>query len=229
MHDQGAVGDTLRVQAPPSGPTDQQRSAEARRARATTERVEAFSDGVMAVAITLLVLNLTVPDPAKGDLARALLNNWPEYAAYLVSFATIGIVWVNHHAVFGLIGRVDRWLLFFNLTLLLTITAVPYTTNLVAKTLVAGSGTEVAAIVYNGTLLAMGFAFTAVFRYALRRPTLRAAHVPADAIRGAELRFALGSFVYPIAMLVAFVNAGVSLALDGAVAVYYAVIAVEAM
>jgi uncharacterized membrane protein len=146
-----------------------------------------------------------------------------------VSFATIGIVWVNHHALFGLIGRVDRWLLFFNLTLLLTITLVPFTTNLVAKTLVAGSGTAVAAVVYNGTFVVMGAAFMAVFHYAVARPELRAAHVPADAIRGATLRFALGAVVYPLAMLVAFVNAGLSLALDGAVTVYYALVAVEAM
>ena len=229
MHDGGAVGDTLRMRHPPPGQSDQQRSAEARRARATTDRVEAFSDGVIAVAITLLVLTLTVPDPAKGDLTHALLNNWPEYAAYLVSFATIGIVWVNHHAVFGLIERVDRWLLFLNLTLLLTITLVPYTTNLVARTLVAGSGTAVAAVVYNGTFVVMGAAFQGVFRYAVGRPGLRAAHVPEDAIRGATLRFALGAFVYPVAMVVAFFNAAAALALDGAVAAYYALMAVEAM
>jgi uncharacterized membrane protein len=78
-------------------------------------RLEAFSDGVFAIAITLLVLEIPVPKVEHGGLADALLDGWPSYAAYVVSFAIIGIIWVNHHAVFGYFRRVDRGLLYLNL------------------------------------------------------------------------------------------------------------------
>src|SRR5215470_9469621 len=90
-------------------------------------RLEAFSDGVLSIAATLLVLELHVPE--SGDnLGAALLAQWPSYAAYVVSFITIGIIWVNHHQLFALVRRVDRTLLFLNLALLMVVSVLPFPT-----------------------------------------------------------------------------------------------------
>ena len=95
----------------------------------TTSRVEAFSDGVLAIAITLLVLEIRPPDvPSGSTLAKELLHLWPKYAVFAVSFITIGIMWVNHHALFQGIASVDRSLLFVNLLLLMAISFVPFPT-----------------------------------------------------------------------------------------------------
>jgi uncharacterized membrane protein len=97
-----------------------------------TTRLEAFSDGVFAIAITILVLNLRVPPPALahgGRLGHLLLGLWPNYASYVVSFLVIGIIWVNHHVLFHHVGRVDRPLLFVNLLLLLFVVAIPFPTG----------------------------------------------------------------------------------------------------
>src|SRR4029450_3918241 len=88
-------------------------------------RLEAFSDGVFAIAITLLIIEVRVPHSKAGDLARDLANQWPSYAAYVVSFAIIGIIWVNHHDIFERITTVDRPLLFLNLLLRLPVAVLP--------------------------------------------------------------------------------------------------------
>jgi hypothetical protein len=89
-------------------------------------RLEAFSDGIFAVAITLLALNLAVPGPGHGPLTRQLADHWPSFAAYLVSFLTIGIIWVNHHTLFKNVAKIDRALLFLNLLLLFFVAAIPF-------------------------------------------------------------------------------------------------------
>ena len=93
-------------------------------------RLEAFSDGVFAVAITLLVFNLKVPDVGNGHLARALGHQWPSYLAYVISFLSIGICWVNHHSILDRVAMADRELLFINLGLLIGIVSIPFTTSL---------------------------------------------------------------------------------------------------
>src|ERR1044071_3471000 len=97
-----------------------------------TGRIEAFSDGVFAIAITLLVLDLKVPMERHGDreLLTALAQQWPTYLAYVTSFSTILIMWINHHRVFSLIGRADDRLLFYNGLLLLGVSIVPFPTSL---------------------------------------------------------------------------------------------------
>ncbi len=105
-------------------------------AESETTRLEAFSDGVFAIAITLLILEIKVPaGPETQDhgLWRALLERWPSYVGYVISFATIGIMWVNHHALFKYIRRVDRALLLANLLLLMTISFLPYPTAVLAE------------------------------------------------------------------------------------------------
>src|ERR1700759_1438633 len=96
-------------------------------------RLEAFSDGVFAIAITLLVLDLGVPEPGSGSLGHELLAQWPSYASYVISFLTIGIIWINHHAAFGRLRVVDHSILIWNLALLMTVSVLPFTTRLMAE------------------------------------------------------------------------------------------------
>jgi uncharacterized membrane protein len=129
-------------------------------------RVETFSDGVFAIAITLLVLDIAVPareGSSTGRLANALAHQWPSYFAYLVSFLVIGIIWVNHHTVFGKVRVVDRYVLFANLALLLTISVIPFPTRLMAEYLTAGADANTAAAVYSATMLAMGLAYSVLW------------------------------------------------------------------
>ena len=100
-----------------------------------SRRAEAFSDGVFAIAITLLVLDLRLPGagPEHHTLIYQLLHDWPQYFAYVVSFLTIGIMWMNHHTIFAHITRVDRPLLVINLLLLMAVVAIPFPTSLVAE------------------------------------------------------------------------------------------------
>src|SRR6267378_6941096 len=130
-----------------------------------TSRLEAFSDGVFAIAATLLVLELRVP-PDTTDLVGALLRLWPAYAAYLVSFLTIGIIWVNHHTLLEHCTRVDRRFLYLNLLLLIAVGIVPFPTALVDQYILSDHGATVALVVYGmgGLLIAVGF--TGVFLYA---------------------------------------------------------------
>jgi uncharacterized membrane protein len=124
-----------------------------------TNRAEAFSDGVFAIAATLLVLELKVPHVEPGGLSVALLERWPSYATYVVSFLTIGIIWVNHHAVMERIKNVNRPLLFLNLVFLMAVAAIPFPTALLADYLQAGHDERLASAIYGATMALMGIAF----------------------------------------------------------------------
>jgi uncharacterized membrane protein len=155
-----------------------------------TSRLEAFSDGVFAIAITLLVLDLPVPHVEAGELATALLDQWPAYAAYVVSFAIVGIIWINHHAVFGYVKRADRAVLFLNLHLLLWVTVIPWPTRLLADYMLAGGENErAAALVYALTMTLMGVAFGSLWLYLARR-------VEHAAVRSRTPRFVIGTPIY---------------------------------
>jgi uncharacterized membrane protein len=120
-------------------------------------RLEAFSDGVFAVAITILALNLTVTGPGPGhkSLAGQLFNHWPAFAAYAVSFATIGIIWVNHHTLFKNFSEIDRTLLFLNLLLLFFVVSIPFATSTIAAYLKSGGhDASLAAAIFQGVALA---------------------------------------------------------------------------
>ena len=185
----------------------------------TTDRLETFSDGVFAVAITLLVLGLHVSAP-RGALARALGLEWPHYATYVVSFLTIGIIWMNHHAQFERIEHADRTLMVLNLILLMIVTAIPFPTSLLATYLHDGADEQVAAAVYAGTLLAMSIAFFSTYLWAARQK-LFAPWVGEQQVGYLVRRNGAGLLVYAIAIGVAFASASVSLALCGVVALYY--------
>ena len=155
-------------------------------------RVEAFSDGVLAIAVTLLVLDLRVPveGSLNGPLAAALAHEWPSYAAYATSFLVIGIIWVNHHGVFQLIGRVDRITLFLNLLLLMTVVAIPFTTSLLSEYLRAGGAdARTAALVYSAVMLLMSCGFAGLYTYVATHPVLLADGV--DPVVGTGIHRAL--------------------------------------
>ena len=98
----------------------------------STRRLEAFSDGVFAIAITLLVLDITVPAGSEDDLLAAVLNQWPSYLAYVVSFATIGVAWLEHNAITDYMDYADAMVVRVNLLLLLLISFLPFPTRLIA-------------------------------------------------------------------------------------------------
>jgi len=189
----------------------------------STNRLEAFSDGVLAVAITLLVLNIQVPPTSDHDLAHQLAVRWPQYAAYATSFITIGIIWMNHHAMIGRLARADHTILILNLLLLLTIGLLPFGTSLMAAYLRQQRGQAFAAGVYAGLLLLMSIAFAALNRHIL----LRKAHMLGTALapdrRREILRRSLrGLIPYAIATAIAALSAYATLIICAALAVYYA-------
>jgi uncharacterized membrane protein len=172
----------------------------------TKARLEAFSDGVFAIAITLLVLEIKVPTARPGQsLGEGLLDLWPSYAGFTVSFITIGIIWVNHHAIFATVEKVDRTLLFKNLLLLLTVSFIPFPTAVMAEYLRAESGENLAAAFYAGWFFVMGVAFRQIWPDAARNWASR-----------------IGPAVYLTAAAIAFLNAYLSLAVCAALALYYA-------
>jgi uncharacterized membrane protein len=135
--------------------------------RLSPGRLEAFSDGVFAIAITLLVLEISVPEDAGDDLLHAFLAQWPSYLAYVVSFATIGATWLSHSAITEYLDEVDAVFVRLNLLLLLVVSFLPFPTKLLA-TYIGETGPErVAATVYGLTLLAVGAMLAAVWIYAV--------------------------------------------------------------
>jgi uncharacterized membrane protein len=187
----------------------------------STSRLEAFSDGVFAIAATLLVLELHVPPLGSGALLPLLLAQWPAYAGYVVSFLTIGIIWVNHHAMFALVRRVDRPLLFLNLILLLCIGVIPFPTAIVGQWITDSQDAPIAAALLGIVFLSMGLAFGAVWLYAVSRHDLALEGISPVQARSAIPRFTIGNLVYLVGIGLSFVNPLVSLLLYGLVAVYY--------
>jgi uncharacterized membrane protein len=189
----------------------------------STGRLEAFSDGVIAIAITLLVLDIAVPPAGTGRLGHQLLEQWPSYAAYVVSFLTIGVIWINHHAAIARLVRADHALLVLNLLLLMTIAALPFTTALMAEYLRVDDGQHLAAAVYAGSLLVMSLAFYALQRHILvRAPHLLDERLDAATRRRVRARNLVGLAPYVLAIALAPVSSYATLAVCGAVGVYYA-------
>jgi uncharacterized membrane protein len=190
-----------------------------------TSRIEAFSDGVFAIAITLLVLELKAPveDVARGALWEHLRAEWPQFGAYLTSFVVIGVMWVNHHSMFNQIVRADRGLLFLNLLLLLWTAVLPFPTGLVSQYLGrGGADAHVAAAVYSANLTLAAIAFSLIWGYAVRRGRLLARPMERAAERASILRFSVGTFVYAATIGLSFVSAAVTLAVQFLIALYYA-------
>jgi len=187
----------------------------------STGRLESFSDGVLAVAITLLSLDLAVSGPGHGTLAHQLTQRWPSFASYVVSFLVIGIIWINHHSLFSSLEKIDRVALFLNLLLLLFVVAIPFATATMAEYLRGGgSDSHLAAAIYGFVSLGMGLAFALMFLWSSRRGHFS---VPLDARtrRRAFVRFSIGNVAYLVAIGLAFVSAWLTLVIVALVAVYY--------
>jgi uncharacterized membrane protein len=187
-------------------------------------RLEAFSDGVFAVAITLLALNLTVEGPGHGiPLQHQLWEHRWSFGAYLLSFFIIGIIWVNHHVLIKSIALVDRTLLFLNLVLLIFVVLIPFSTAAVAQYLpVGGEDVKVAMAMYSAVFLGMSVGFASMFEWTLHRDH-RTVPLPPEAHWPARLRFVGGSGVYVVAFVVSLFNATIAFILIALVAVYYIV------
>ena len=197
-------------------------SEEQRVAANDTARLEAFSDGVFAIAITLLVLEVRVPG-GSGTLAHKLADTWPSYIGYVVSFITIGIMWANHHAIFRLIGRTTHGLIVGNLLLLLTVAFLPFPTAVLADHLRhAGADQRTAAVFYSGTFILIAAGFQVVWRTASQgyRLILPGCEAAADQITRS---YWLGIPTYSLSTLLALWRPFVGLALVGALALFWTI------
>jgi uncharacterized membrane protein len=187
-----------------------------------TSRIEAFSDGVFAIAITLLIIEIHVPSREHAEsLGHELLRLWPSYLGYLTSFLTIGVMWINHHHVFDLIDRVDRTMLLLNTLLLMMIAFVPFPTAVLAQ-FIETDGARAAAVLYGATLTLTALNYFAWWRYASSGRRLIAAHVPDDVIADITRAYTPGILLYGGSALVAFVEPWASAALYLAIAAFYA-------
>ena len=185
-------------------------------------RVEAFSDGVFAVAATLLIFNIQIDKTAPGGLLAALLAAWPKYAAYVASFLTIGVMWLNHHGLFERIARLDRTLLFINLLLLMAIVFIPFSTAELGANILVPRDANTAASLYAINASAIALLFGAVWAYVLTHPHLLAPDVDRQAALRAWPRFSVGSIVYLACIPLGQFSPIAVVIVCAALAVYYA-------
>lgn len=186
-----------------------------------TARLETFADGVMAIAITLLILDVKVPRLAGGSLRSALAEQWPNYVAFVASFLTIGIIWVNHHHMFKLIERTTHAFLMLNVVFLLTICFLPFPTALVAEYVRNSDTRSLATAVYGGTMTAIAIMFNVVWRYAGSGHRLLVPGISDEALAKMNRDYLAGPVVYAVTTIVAFIEPYVSLAIIGALCVYW--------
>src|SRR5881394_1556627 len=187
-----------------------------------TARLEAFSDGVFAIAITLLIIEVHVPGHEHAaTLGHELLRLWPSYLGYLTSFLTIGVMWINHHYVFELIARVDRTMLLLNTLLLLLIAFVPFPTAVLAQ-FIETDGARAAAVLYGATLTVTAINFFVWWRYASTNRRLIADGVPDHVLDDITRAYMPGTILYGGAMVVGFVAPWLSAGLYLAIALFYA-------
>jgi uncharacterized membrane protein len=188
-----------------------------------SRRCESFSDGVFAVAITVLVFNLlSIADKTAADLShQTLLHYWPAYFAYVVSFLTIGIMWLNHHTMLSAVTRVDRPVLVLNLLLLMGVVAIPFPTALVADHLNDSSAGKVAAVTYGLVMLAIGAGFGSLWIYLAAHQKELGARRRVRTPRLSTLRFTIGNAGYIGGTILAAFAPVAALIIFGLLAVYY--------
>jgi uncharacterized membrane protein len=190
-----------------------------------TGRLEAFSDGVFGIAITLLVLDIKVPKATEVapplSLAVALARQWPVYAAYALSFATVLIMWTNHHKMFRLIRRSNHVFLMINGLLLMFITLVPFPTALLAEH-IAQPGGATAAAVYSGTCVFIAVLYNLLWRYAAHGGRLLARGHDVEAAATITSQYRFGPLLYLAAFALAFVSVPASVGLCACLAAFFA-------
>ncbi len=167
----------------------------------TTSRLEAFSDGVFAIAITLLVLEIRVPEDTH-ELPHQLAELWPSYLGYLISFLLIGLIWANHHVMFENITSADRPLMFFNMLLLANVAFLPFVAAVLAAAFREGEGERTAVILYGATLVVGGIFFNAIWEYARHGHRLLGSGITPDQARSISRRFLLGPTLYGVGTVV---------------------------
>jgi uncharacterized membrane protein len=192
--------------------------------RDETSRVEAFSDGVFAIAMTLLILEIRTPEHLRaGQLAGALLALWPSYLAFVASFFTIGVMWMNHHRVFNLIGRSDQGLLGANLLLLICVTFIPFPTALLARYL-DHPDSHVAAVLYNVTFLISALAYQLLWRHASgHEGALLDKAADPESVAAITRQYRFGPALYLLLTVIAYFSAVASLLLNLALAVFFGI------
>jgi uncharacterized membrane protein len=198
-------------------------SRQAPRVLAESSRVEAFSDGVLAIAITLLVLDLHTGGH-RGLVGHDLLAQWPTYLAYVASFLYIGVIWVNHHSLFTRIAAVDPGLLWCNLALLLTASVLPFPTAELAFAMGQGTyGDKISALVLYAVISAvMALSWLVIFMYLQRHPQLLRPGVTAGFFRTERLRAVAGIIAPFVPVLVGLWSPLTALVLMVVTPVFYA-------
>jgi uncharacterized membrane protein len=195
-----------------------------------TGRVEAFSDGVFAVAITLLVLDLQVPKLGNAatplELAGALAKQWPAYLGFVTSFFTVLIMWVNHHGVFKLVHKTNARLLFVNGYLLMMTTAVPFSTSLVTQYL-RYPGAKTACAAYAGTFVLISLGFSALWRVITHERGLMKPGVSEQTIERISRSWRWGPPMYIAATLGAFLSPYITIGICTTLWVYWSLVAKE--
>jgi TMEM175 potassium channel family protein len=191
-----------------------------------TARLEAFSDGVYAIAITLLILEIKVPPLARIEAAglwRTLAGQWPSFVAYALSFAIIGIMWSNHHNVFRFIARTDQTLILLNSGLMFCTAFLPFPTAVLADCLPSPSARQQATVFYGLTLTVTAIFYNGLWRYAVTKRRLVAPETDQAHLDAITREFRWGPVVYAAATAVAFLSPAVSLSLHGLAAIVYAI------
>jgi uncharacterized membrane protein len=188
-----------------------------------TARILAFSDGVFAIAITLLILELKVPHVESG-LLRALADEWPSYLSFVMSFVVIGVIWAQHHHVYAsLIARADHVFVLINVLFLMWVAFLPFPTGVVAEHLDNPRTAQTAMAFYAGTFVAGALIYQVFWRYARHGHRLLAADADPAAVAVVDRSYAVGVPLYLLDFGLAFVNVTASLIVFMLVAVLYAV------
>jgi uncharacterized membrane protein len=198
--------------------------SEAAKDEKETGRVEAFSDGVFSIALTLLILDIKVPpaDQLKGaSLFDELLRQWPIYLAFVTSFVSILIMWANHHNMFKYIKRTDNNFLLLNGLLLLGVTVFPFTTSLLAEYL-GKPEQKTATAVYSSVTLLIAFAYNFMWWYATSNFRLLDRKTDPAFVRETNRQYAFGPVLYALAFIFAFINVAVSLAIYIGLMIFFA-------
>jgi len=190
----------------------------------TTQRLETLSDGVIAIAATLLVLEIgRVHLHRNQGLFDAIVDRWPSYVAYIVSFTVIGLIWVAHHTMFERISSVDRPLLFLNLALLLGIGFIPWPTSVLADFIRdGGTNASVATALYSFTMTLIGIVFVGMWAHLVRHPEHTTDDVTEVQLRRSLRLAAVSPIVYGATIGLAFVSPFICLGVYALLAVYFA-------
>jgi uncharacterized membrane protein len=191
--------------------------------REETIRVEAFSDGVFAIAITLLILDIRVPHGLPpGALRNALGHLWPSFIAFAASFFTIGVMWMNHHRLFTVIGRTDERLLVTNGLLLFGVSFVPFPTALLAEYMTHPDG-WLAAVLYNSTFLYCALMFNLLWRDASKKRRLIEEDAEEESLEAITKQYRMGPIMYILFLIFASFHPVATLAVHLGAATYFAI------